>query len=273
MARLTMLARIPATLVTAVTIVGCAAGPPQELTLDEEATLVRIVSFVVGEGSEAAWSRACRRLAAAAIESRTDANWLIHRIDDAHYYLVTFGDREDFQDPRSLVQGFARHDPGEFEEEFAQLHEVKYTVTSDQMWEQVPAWSTTSDMNSLTHPGVDHRSYRVYSRHLAAVDSLLTDMANLLSREHYIHPMEGFRVGSGPDLAVHVLSFFGARSEYYSKGQPEAFLAARGKRQQWLRLLKRLNAITHDRRRTESRYLHELSYDPWLLEQSPTGGG
>ena len=273
MVRLLRLLRAPVLLLSAGGIFACAADQVWEIKWNEEPTVIRIVGVVVSEGSEASWLNACRRLTAAAIQSDADANWLMHRIDDANYYLVTFGSRAEFRDPNSLVHGFARHDIGDFKEEFAQLRAVQYTVSSDELWEQVPGWSTTSEMNSLTHPGVDQRSYRVDSRHLTAVDSVLTDMANLLNREHYPFPTEGFRAAGRPEVVVHVLTFFGARAEYYAKGQPEAFLAARGKRQEWLGLVARLNAITHDQTRTESRYVHELSYDPWLLEQSATGGG
>lgn len=261
------------TLLSATGILACSVGQPQEIQPDEQPTVIRVVSVVVSQGSETSWSNACRRLAAAAAESHADANWLIHRVDPENYYLVTFGSRVEFQDPHSIIQGFTRHSIGDFNEEFAELRTVNFTVSSDELWEQVPHWSTTSDMNSLTHPGVDQRSYRVDSRHLAAVDSALNDMANLLTREHYPFPTEAFRVGAGPEVVVHVLTFFGARAEYFAEGQPEAFLSARGKSQEWLRLTARLNAITHDRSRTESRYVHELSYDPWLLEQSQTGGG
>jgi hypothetical protein len=273
MSRLSRLLRIPVTFLAAGVIFSCATVQRQELALDEEPAVVRVVSFRLGEGSEAAWSRACRRLAAAAMESHTDANWLIHRVDDRNYYLVSFGGRADLQDPNSIVEGFARRDVGVFKDEFEQLAAVPYRVSSDEVWEQVPAWGTTSDMNSLTHPGVDQRSYQVSSWQLAAVDSVLTDMASLLKEQDYPFPTEGFRVGRGADVTVHVISFFGARDEYYSNGRPEAFLTGRGKRRQWLKLVERLDAITHTRSRTASRYVHELSYDPWLLEQSPTGGG
>jgi len=203
--------RITVTILAAGVIFSCATLQRQELTLEEEPTVVRIVSFLLQEGSEAAWSSACRRLAVAAMESHSDANWLIHRVDDKNYYLVTFGTRADFQDPNSIVAGFARREVGVFKNEFKQLASVAYSVSSDEVWEQVPAWGTTSDMNSLTHPGVDQRSYRVRSWQLAAVDSVLTDMANLLNKEHYPFPTEGFRVGLGSDVAVHVISFFGAR--------------------------------------------------------------
>lgn len=268
----TLLARAGALLIAGA-IVGCAAAPSRQPTAGEEAAAVRIVNFVVAEGSEAAWSSACRRLAVAAAESRLDANWLIHRIDDRNYYLVTFGDRADFEDPNSIVEGFRRHDIEAFKAEVDQLHSVAYSVSSDEVWEQIPAWSTTSDMNSLTHPGVDQRSYRVHASELAAVDSVLTEMADLLNREHYPFPTEGFRVGRGQEVDVHVVSFFRARDEYYSNGRPEAFLATDEARQQWERLAGRLDAITLARSRTEARYMHELSYDPWLLEQSPESGG
>ena len=261
MSRLSSRLRIPVTLLAAGVIFSCATAKPQELTLEEESTVVRIVRFRLEEGSEAAWVSACRRLAAAAMESHTDANWLIHRIDDRNYYLVTFGTRAEFQDPNPIVEGFARRDIGVFKNEFKQLASVAYRMSSDEVWEQVPAWGTTSDTNSLTHPGVDQGSFRIRSWQLAAEDSVLTDTANLLNEEHHPFPTEGFRVGPGTDVAVHVISFFGARDEYYFHGRPEAFMAARGKLQQWQRLVERLGAITHARDRTESRYVHELSYD------------
>jgi hypothetical protein len=257
----------------------CAAGESpfphkrQEIESGGEPTVVRIVSFAIAEGSEAAWSSACRRLAAAATASDTDANWLIHRVDNRSYYLVTFGSLAEFRDPHSPIEGFARRDIGVLRDEFAQLRAVNYLVISDETWEQVADWSTTSDQNSLTHPGVDRRSYRVDSRHLAEVDSILTEMANLLKGEDYPFPTEGFRVGSGQEIVVHVISFFGARTDYYARGQPEEFLAARGKRLQWLRLEERLDAITRDRVRAESQFMPELSYDPWLMGQLPTSGG
>jgi len=259
--------------VTAGLVLSCAAGHRQEAGSDEDPTVVRVVRFVIAEGNEAAWSSACHRLAVAAIESHIDANWLVHRIDNRNYYLVSFGSSADFASPNAIVNGFRRHDVKVLEEEFEQLRAVAYRVTSDEVWEQVPAWGTTSEMNSLTHPGVDQRSYRVPARHLGAVDSVLTEMASLLNRERYPNPIEGFRVDLGAEVVVHVTSFFGPRDDYYSKGRPETFLAARGRHQQWLRLVERLDALTHEQSRTQSEYVHELSYDPWLLEQLPMGSG
>lgn len=273
MSRLTTRLRTSVILLIAGVLSSCAVHQRQGPDRDEEPVVIRFVAFVLAEGDEAAWSSACRRLVAAATASHTEANWLIHRVDERNYYLVTFGNPGDFRDPRSPVQGFARHDLEVFPDEFEQLHAVSYRVSADEVWEQVPAWSTTSDMNSLTHPGVDQRSYRVQASRIAAVDSVLTDMANLLQREHYPFPTEGFRVAVGGEFVVRVISFFADHDAYYSKGQPEAFLASRGKRQQWLELVQRLDAITHDRSRTESRYVHDLSYDPWLLEQVPGRGG
>lgn len=194
-------------------------------------------------------------------------------MDHRQYYLVTFGSLAELQDPESIVQGFVRHDVDVLEDAFEQLHSLPYEVTSDEVWEQVRAWSTTSDMNSLTHPGVDQRSYRVDSGQLSAVDSVLTEMAALLTREHYPYPTEGFRIELDTGLSVHVISFFGARDDYYSQGQPAAFLAARGQGKEWLKLVERLDAISHGQSRTESRYVHELSYDPWLSEESAESSG
>jgi len=41
------------------------------------------------------------------------------------------------------------------------------------------------------------------------VDSVLTEMANLLKREDSLFPTEGFRVGGGLEVIVHLISFFG----------------------------------------------------------------
>lgn len=271
--RLSTRLRIPVTLLAVGAAFSCATVHRQDSTLTEEPTVVRIVTFVLGLDSEAAWASACRGLVAAAIESHIRANWLIHRVDDRNYYLVTFGSRAEIRGPHSIAEGFAGRDVGVFKNEFKQLAAVAYRVSSDEIWEQVPAWGTTADMNSLTHPGVDQRSYRIRSWQLSAVDSVLTDMADLLREEHYPFPTEGFRVGLDTDVTVHVLSFFGEREEYHLVGRPEAFMAARGKHQQWQRLVERLGALTQTSLRTESRYVHELSYDPWLLEQQPGGGG
>jgi hypothetical protein len=98
-------------------------------------------------------------------------------------------------------------------------------------------------------------------------------MARLLTLERYPNPVEGFCVDAGAEVIVHVALFLGPRDDYYSKGEPELFLASRGRRQEWLSLVERLDALAHERTRTQSEYVHELSYDPWLLEQRPVGSG
>jgi hypothetical protein len=115
--------------------------------VDEDSTVVRVVRFVIAEGSEVAWSGACQRLAASAREANIEANWLVHRIDDRNYCLVTFGSRADFASPNAIVNGFVRRDAKALEEEFEQLRAVAFEVVSDDVWEQVPAWSTASQMN------------------------------------------------------------------------------------------------------------------------------
>ncbi len=267
------LLRTTVILLTSGLIASCAVEAHREAEKSDDPTVVRMINFMVPQGHETAWSAACRRLSEAATELHVDANWLIHRVDDQQYYLVTFGSRLEFQDPESIVQGFLRHDVTVLKDAFKQLQEVPYEVTSDEVWEQVSAWSTTSEMNSLTHPGVDLRSYRVGSGQLSIADSVLTEMAALLTREHYPYPTEGFRIELDAGLFVHVISFFGVRDDYHALGRPAAFLAARGHKEEWLKLVERLDAVTHEERRTESRYVHELSYDPWLSEESAESGG
>jgi hypothetical protein len=267
------LLRTNVVLLTLGLIFSCAVTKQPETERSDVPTVVRIINFMVSQGHETAWAAACRGLSVAAMDYRVDANWLIHRVGDQQYYLVTFGSCSEFQDPDSIIQGFVRHDVTVLKDAFDRLHEVPYEVTSDEVWEQVPAWSTSSNMNSLTHPGVDQRSYRVESGQLSVVDDVLTEMAALLIREHYPYPTEGFRIELEAGVSVHVISFFGSRDDYYAVGRPADFLAARGHGEDWLKLVERLDAVTHEPSRTESRYLHELSYDPWSSEGSARSGG
>jgi hypothetical protein len=273
MAYFSTLLRTTVALLTFGLICSCSSEKQADAEQTDDPTVVRVVNFVVPEGHEADWSAACRGLSDAATELRLEANWLIHRVDSRRYYLVTFGSRAEFQDPESLVRGFVRQDVSVLKDAFKQLNTVPYEVTSDEVWEQMAAWSTSSDMNSLTHPGVDERTYRVGSGQQSAVNIVLTEMADLLIREQYPYPTEGFRIERDTGLFVHVVSFFGSRDDYYSLGRPAAFLAGRGRHDEWLKLVARLDAITLEQSRTESRYVHDLSYDPWLSEGSVDSGG
>ncbi|MGE0640811.1 MAG: hypothetical protein AB7G12_16825 [Thermoanaerobaculia bacterium] len=275
------LALVCAAAVSCASSVRRAVAPPAgqvagsvDLLANPEATVVQVIGFHLPEGAEPAWIAACRRLARAATAAGLDANWLIHRRSDEEYYLVSFGSREEFADPASVVAGFARRGGVKLADALAELHAVPYEA-HDEIWEQHEAWSTTAEMNSLTHPGVDQRTYHFAAGDFAAADLVLTGMAELLARAGYPYPTEGFHVSGSAGAAtvvLQVVTFFGDRDDYRARGRPAAYLAARGLEPEWRALENRLVALATSRDRSESRYVHELSYDPWLAAQENEEG-
>ncbi len=239
---------------------------PTDATASEP-TVVRVLTFQVPVGWDERWREACRQIAAAAGELRLDANWLLHHAGSGSYYLVTFGSLADFERPGSVVDGFARHDADLLSRELERLHAIPYRVVSDEIWEQNSSWSTATEMNSLTHPGVDQRTYYVRAGRYSEVDSVLSEMAALLDSERFPYPTEAFRIAHDGKVIVQVVTFFGERSDYRATDQPAGFLAARNALPRWLDLQARLDAATHDNLRRESWFVYEESYDPWLAEQ------
>jgi hypothetical protein len=259
--------------VSVVALYACARNEQAKPPTVQEKTLVRVVRFHLPSGQEEAWLSACRGLARAAGASKADAAWLLHRSNAGDYFVVTFGTLLELQEPGSIGGGFVGSEASSLRDEFKRLHSVGYEVLSDEVWEQVPSWSTVDDMSSTTHPGVDQRSYWVRPGGFPVVDVAFREMATLLKQNRYPYPTEGFRSVFGSKGTAHMITFFGERGKYYESEDPRVFLEARGLTQRWRDFEERLAEATYRAERVEALYLDDGSYDSSQPDKQRDSGG